>query len=51
MFASASDRSDSLGLTEGWLIAFDLRGSKPWSERLWNKAALHAGKHIHLVGC
>ena len=42
---------DSLSLTEGWLIVFDLRSSKPWSERLWNKDVEHAGRHIHLVGC
>ena len=42
---------DALGLTEGWLIVFDLRSTKPWSERLWSKDALHAGKPIHLVGC
>jgi hypothetical protein len=42
---------DSLGLTEGWLIVFDLRSTQPWAERLWNKDVEHTGKHIHLVGC
>jgi hypothetical protein len=42
---------DSLGLSEGWLVVFDLRTTKPWSERLWTRDADHAGKRIHLVGC
>jgi hypothetical protein len=42
---------DSLGLTEGWLIVFDLRSTLPWSERLWTRDVEHAGKRIHLVGC
>ena len=42
---------DSMGLTEGWLIIFDLRSTLSWSERLWAKDVVHAGKRIHLVGC
>ena len=42
---------DSLGQGEGWLVLFDLRTTKPWSERLWNRTIEHAGKRIHLVGC
>ncbi|HWO19812.1 MAG TPA: hypothetical protein VNO30_13595 [Kofleriaceae bacterium] len=42
---------DSMGLTEGWLILFDLRSTQSWAERLWTKDVEHAGKRIHLVGC
>ena len=42
---------ESLGLTEGWLVLFDLRSSKPWPERLWNEDVVHEGKRVHLVGC
>jgi hypothetical protein len=42
---------DSLGLAEGWLVVFDLRTTKPWSERLWTRDVDHAGKRLHLVGC
>jgi hypothetical protein len=42
---------DSLGLTEGWLVLFDLRSPRPWAERLWNRDVEHAGKLLHLVGC
>ena len=42
---------DSMGSTEGWLVFFDLRSSKAWPDRLWNKDVEHAGKKIHLVGC
>ena len=42
---------EKLGLTEGWLVMFDLRSTRPWDERLWNKDVEHAGKCIHVVGC
>ena len=42
---------ESLRLTEGWLVLFDLRSSKPWPERLWNEDVVHEGKRVHLVGC
>lgn len=42
---------DSLCQGEGWLVLFDLRTTKPWSERLWSRDVEHAGKRIHLVGC
>lgn len=42
---------DSLGLAEGWLVMFDLRSTRPWEERLWNKDVTRPGKLIHVVGC
>ncbi len=42
---------DGLGLTEGWLVLFDLRSTKPWPERIWNEDVTAGGKTIHIVGC
>jgi hypothetical protein len=30
---------------------FDLRSTRPWSERLVRETIDRAGKRIHLVGC
>lgn len=42
---------DTLGLGEGWLVLFDLRGTKPWGERLSSKDVEVLGKRVHVVGC
>jgi hypothetical protein len=42
---------DHAGLAEGWLVMFDLRSTRPWSERLTRETFDWAGKQIHLVGC
>lgn len=42
---------DSLGLSEGWLVMFDLRSTAPWAERLTNREVEWEGKRIRIVGC
>lgn len=42
---------DALDQREGWLVLFDLRSTKPWGERLFNKDIVSTGKTIHVVGC
>jgi hypothetical protein len=42
---------DRLGLAEGWLVMFDLRGGISWDERLSSREVEHAGKTIRVVGC
>jgi hypothetical protein len=34
---------ESLGLDEGWLVMFDLRSTKPWSERMTQETVETAG--------
>ena len=41
---------DHLGLAEGWMPVFDDDKSKPWDERLYNRAENVSGKTIHVVG-
>lgn len=41
---------DQLGLEEGWLLIFDLRQDRPWSERLWAEDLQIQGKTLHLRG-
>jgi hypothetical protein len=42
---------DHMGLTEGWMVLFDLRKELPWSERLTLREVEHAGKRLRIVGC
>jgi hypothetical protein len=42
---------DSLGLTEGWLVLFDLRSSLPWDQRLTTRTLELGEKKVHVVGC
>jgi hypothetical protein len=42
---------DRAGLSEGWLVLFDLRTSKSWAERLTVREVEHRGKRVHVVGC
>ncbi len=42
---------EALGLSEGWLVVFDLRAKRPWSRRLFTKTVKHDGRKIHVVGC
>jgi hypothetical protein len=42
---------DKLGLTEGWLVLFDLRKELSWKEKLFIREISHEGKLIRLVGC
>ncbi len=42
---------DHAGLREGWLVLFDLRSTKSWSERITMREVEHQGKQMHIVGC
>ena len=46
-----TDYLEHLGLDEGWLVMFDLRGAASWDERLTNREVEHRGKRVHVVGC
>jgi hypothetical protein len=46
-----SDYLDRLGLDEGWLVLFDLRSTKPWTERLSRRTVERGARRIHVVGC
>jgi len=39
------------GLSEGWLVMFDLRKELSWDEKLFVRELEHKGKTIRLVGC
>ncbi len=41
---------DGLGLSEGWLIMFDMR-KRRWEKKLYQREVEHEGKTIRLVGC
>jgi len=42
---------DHAGLSEGWLVLFDLRKGMRWDERLTTREVEHRGKRVHVVGC
>jgi hypothetical protein len=42
---------DRIGLTDGWLVMFDLRSAPPWDDKIFQREVEHAGKTIRLVGC
>lgn len=42
---------DTAGLTEGWLVLFDLRSTLPWEQRLTTRTVESHGKRITIVGC
>jgi type II secretory pathway predicted ATPase ExeA len=42
---------DGLGLSEGWLVLFDLREGQSWDERIQTREVEHAGKRVWIVGC
>jgi type II secretory pathway predicted ATPase ExeA len=42
---------DHLGLSDGWLVFFDLRKDLPWDQKLYIREVDYAGKHIRIVGC
>jgi hypothetical protein len=42
---------DEAGLTEGWLVMFDLRSTQPWGERLFTRTVDVNGKRVFVVGC
>ena len=42
---------DKAGLSEGWLVLFDLRSTLPWAERLSTRTVDVNGKRVFVVGC
>lgn len=42
---------DTLGLNEGWLLMFDLRGTRSWKQRLTTRTRRVGKKRVHVVGC
>ena len=42
---------DRAGLSEGWLVMFDLRKEIAWADKLFVREAAHTGKTIRIVGC
>ena len=42
---------DTLGCTEGWLVAFDRDTEKPWNEKIYQKPETVNGKTVHVFGC
>jgi len=42
---------DKLGITEGWLVLFDLRKELSWKEKLFIRETSYEGKVIRVVGC
>lgn len=41
---------DTVGLTEGWLVLFDVRAGRSWDERLWDEDVDVDGKRIRMLG-
>ncbi len=41
---------DHLGLTEGWMLFFDLRKERTWQEKLYQRDVEFPGKRIRIVG-
>ena len=42
---------ESMGLSEGWLVLFDLRRGPSWEERLFRRDVEHRDRLLHVVGC
>jgi len=42
---------DTLGCTEGWLVAFDRNAEKPWDEKIYYTPEVINGKTVHVFGC
>jgi hypothetical protein len=42
---------DTLGCTEGWLVAFDRDPSKPWDEKIFLQPENINGKTVNVFGC
>jgi len=42
---------DSLGLTEGWLVMFDLRKTVRWEDKIYQRDLVVSSKKIHIIGC
>ena len=42
---------DTLGCTEGWLVAFDRNTEKSWNEKIYQKTEIKNGKTVNVFGC
>jgi hypothetical protein len=42
---------DRAGLTEGWLVLFDLRKEPAWADKVFVRGVTHEDKSIYIVGC
>ena len=42
---------DTLGCTEGWLVAFDRNKEKSWDEKIYQKEETVNGKLVNVFGC
>lgn len=42
---------DGLGLSDGWLVMFDLRKEIDWNDKLFIREIQYEGKLVRLVGC
>ncbi|MFO0755831.1 MAG: AAA-like domain-containing protein [Byssovorax sp.] len=49
--AQVASYLDVLGLSEGYLVMFDLRSKRSWKEKLFVKERKVHKKRVHLVGC
>ncbi|MBM4365425.1 MAG: ATP-binding protein [Deltaproteobacteria bacterium] len=48
--AQLSAYLDTMGVTEGWLIVFDLRPGLTWDERMWSREVDVGPRRLHLRG-
>jgi len=42
---------NTLGCTEGWLVAFDRNPKKSWNEKIYRKPQVVNGKTVNVFGC
>ena len=42
---------DTLGCSEGWLVAFDCDNKKSWSEKIDQETETVNGKTVNIFGC
>jgi hypothetical protein len=42
---------DTLGCTEGWLVAFDRNNKKSWGKKIYQKIETIKGKTVNIFGC
>jgi hypothetical protein len=45
-----AEHLDTTGLSEGWLVLFDVRPDRSWDDRLWSDDVASNGKNLHLLG-
>ncbi|HQP35810.1 MAG TPA: hypothetical protein PLI95_11530, partial [Polyangiaceae bacterium] len=42
---------NTCGLSEGWLVMFDLRKEPSWEQKLFVREVEFEGKRVRIVGC